>query len=458
MKKILCYFIFILFFSVLICMNSSYAYSNTYTTNYWYTETFNDEVSGTQPVEDWLSSTETTQYFRILSDDFKIRRNTANPQGKWTFDYPKSYAIGYISFDKNANDADDATLYWNFTDADNDHLFRITTYENGQLGDQIGWLIKFWNYDTNVFDTIFDEDITDGNTYTYSQVNFTFYYTNHSVKLTVEDYYDSEYFTEWVTDSKYFTDDFITDDSSIRHIEFYMVDADADDYDVIDDFSIKFIESISTEFTDVSEYIDVYGDFFIEFAGFGEECYYYELNPYRDIRIYYNLTDAYFYETNSYKYNIVDSTGRVQTSGYVYNETGGVMSGYQDITWFSFPVEGRYKIILYNVTSSGVINEIVYEGHNIDVCDLDDSAEEDEEEGVDTVGLNIIIGLVLTLGIGIAFAILAESPLLFFAGAIPTAYILSIDALGAYQLLSSEVAYGLIVVLVLVGVFSWLLK
>lgn len=77
---------------------------------------------------------------------------------------------------------------------------------------------------------------------------------------------------------------------------------------------------------------------------------------------------------------------------------------------------------------------------------------------VDTTGqeINLIIGLVVTFTCGIVLAVATGIPLMFVPGSSLVAYVLSQESLGQYQLLPTELATGIIVVLVVAGAFVWL--
>ena len=62
----------------------------------------------------------------------------------------------------------------------------------------------------------------------------------------------------------------------------------------------------------------------------------------------------------------------------------------------------------------------------------------------------------ISLGLGIGLLAFTNEPMTFFAGFAISLYMFSSDFLGSYQLLPEELGYGLIVVLIIIGVIVWL--
>lgn len=78
-------------------------------------------------------------------------------------------------------------------------------------------------------------------------------------------------------------------------------------------------------------------------------------------------------------------------------------------------------------------------------------------EEKNTTSYNLMLGMMFIVGIGVAVAVLLGSMYGFFLGAVPVAYIMSQASMGVYQLVPSEVGYGLIVLLIIVAVIIWFL-
>ena len=70
--------------------------------------------------------------------------------------------------------------------------------------------------------------------------------------------------------------------------------------------------------------------------------------------------------------------------------------------------------------------------------------------------MNIILGLFVSIGLGIGLLIITHEPIAFMGGSGMALFAFSSPALGSYQLLPAEIGYGLIVVLVLIGVIIWI--
>lgn len=120
------------------------------------------------------------------------------------------------------------------------------------------------------------------------------------------------------------------------------------------------------------------------------------------------------------------------------------------ITWYPPNLtagDETFYIALYGEDSG-----LFYDGleRTVNVYDIESDVPVDEGE------LNLILGVFVVIGIGIGLLILTHEPIAFIGGSCATAFVLSSGALGSYQLLPVEVGYGLMVVLVLVAVITWL--
>lgn len=110
-------------------------------------------------------------------------------------------------------------------------------------------------------------------------------------------------------------------------------------------------------------YIGLFGDSFIEFYGYDEDCYYrVGDNPI----IVYNVSDVYDNaNTGLYKYEMVNKYGNVITEGYINANSGDVI----EITDFSFPYTGSYYLLLFNLTSTFQKDAYITPSLRIIVCD-----------------------------------------------------------------------------------------
>lgn len=204
----------------------------------------------------------------------------------------------------------------------------------------------------------------------------------------------------------------------------------------------------------IAYYADTFGDFFFEFLHYDQDCYY-EVGdtPY----IIYNLSDTYVYEQDSYIYRIFDSDNRLLKQGVIPLIDGNA-SSVRQVVGFSFPYEDDYRIVVYNVSSSGLFNDVVYTSQFVVVCDVDDSSGSGSDgSGGMSAENQIIFAVMISLAFGVGLLLLTHEIITFPAGFCIGIWIFSQPSLGSYNFLPSEVGYGLIIVLVLVGVIVWLL-
>jgi len=115
----------------------------------------------------------------------------------------------------------------------------------------------------------------------------------------------------------------------------------------------------------VEDYLDTWGDFFVQFAYYDEGCYYNIGDvPY----IVYNLSSVSLGSGNYYKWFIYTSDDFPIKSGLLNAGTFGVASSYT-----TFPSAGDYYLVLYNMTSDGLVSDVVFYSEAVTVCDSSSS-------------------------------------------------------------------------------------
>jgi hypothetical protein len=122
---------------------------------------------------------------------------------------------------------------------------------------------------------------------------------------------------------------------------------------------------------------------------------------------------------------------------------------------FEFPEEGTYYIKA--MSKSNLSQVISFDSTYVSLYGENNTVNDGTgyNQKYDT-DVSPILGLGVTLGVGTALTILTHSSIGFIAGASATAYVLSSDSLGEWQLLPSELGYALIAIMVIAGVILWL--
>lgn len=220
-----------------------------------------------------------------------------------------------------------------------------------------------------------------------------------------------------------------------------------------------------------------YGDFFAEFYTDGDPCYYND-GSYPEVVIYLNDITNYSTDDGRYIIDFYEMWALNETRVGSFTAYNGTDIYQQTIYQFAMSSIYAYEIRVYNCTSTGGVyarDERIYTSFQVMPCgdfdgdgipDNEDDTPygEDEDEEEDDGGitgdtdLQILVGLGVTIGLGIVVAVLLGSPLGFFMGAIPTAYALSIEELGDLQMFPTEMGIGLIALLTIVAVILWFIS
>lgn len=137
----------------------------------------------------------------------------------------------------------------------------------------------------------------------------------------------------------------------------------------------------------------------------------------------------------------------------------------------TYPYQGTYYLQVYNMTGDGYANNYMNETtaqtgtleyvSNSIVVGTPSSSGDDDDDGStseEQEGYNVILGVLMCVGVGIGLLIVTHEPVAFIGASSALAFVLSQESLGIYNLLPSEVGYGLIVILVLVAVIAWLVN
>lgn len=213
------------------------------------------------------------------------------------------------------------------------------------------------------------------------------------------------------------------------------------------------------------DYDDIFGNFYAEFYTTGSKCYYLDGdNP----GLIYHFNDSTNYSTTDGTYilkiySLNDVNGTCLYTTYVHHGDKQINRIIEGIRMFH---TNDYIIRIYN-TTKGVTTylqyKLIYESNttsccqdsnNNDIADIFEDLDEDEDE--DETNYKVLVGLGVTIGIGVMIAMLTSSLEIGFASMGGTAFILSQEAVGYLQMFPEAVGYGLIVVLVLIGVVLWL--
>lgn len=203
----------------------------------------------------------------------------------------------------------------------------------------------------------------------------------------------------------------------------------------------------------LSYYVANYGNFFVEWR-YTEDCHYI-IGDYPELIV--NITDENYSDSSGYlvKFKHLSSGKITYIHELDYPDTD--VSGYIPINYDVFPYEGQYKLYVYNRTSSGGADELVYYSDSIMVCEYPLSEGETPYSDEAITENQIILGIMISMAVGIGLLLISHEVITFPAGFCISVWIFSQESLGSYHLLPSEVGVGLIVVLVLVGVIIWLL-
>ena len=227
------------------------------------------------------------------------------------------------------------------------------------------------------------------------------------------------------------------------------------------DLSYRLYSNIS----DVA-YFDLYdvteNETFLEVFYYWEECLYKDLDYFHYIG-YLNSSDFVGNDALvEIRYFIDDSFFSNSSLFYI-----GTLSDFDEIIddYFNKQIDraGQYRIYIYNGSSD--VSNLVYKSNITDVCDMfgnpwdSDSVQSDDVVDPDEdTEFNLLIGILITLGLGIGILIITNESIAMFTSMCVMSYILSLDILDTYQLFPTEVGMGIIVVLVLIAVISWILK
>jgi hypothetical protein len=125
------------------------------------------------------------------------------------------------------------------------------------------------------------------------------------------------------------------------------------------------IDDINVIEDKVDEYNDTFGDFFIEFYNYEEGCEY--RIGYNPIFIY-QLNDTLFNDTDGYIWRLYDANAMKRAEGKITFHNGSVF-GVITVDYWSFFETGEYYVMLFNIDSDGIMNELLYTSTSITVCD-----------------------------------------------------------------------------------------
>jgi len=192
-------------------------------------------------------------------------------------------------------------------------------------------------------------------------------------------------------------------------------------------------------------FLEFYNREFSGFYGVGD-------NPY----IVYNLTYDLCTGVNTGLYfEIWKGADKLFGDKILIN--GVNLTGVAKVKNFVFNSDGLYYMKLYTFNDTTLIKgDLLYTSKTVDVEKK--VVPPDQDAPLISDEYSMLIGIMVSLGVGVGLLLITGETLAMFFGSGVLVYLLSLDAMGDYQLFSSEVGIGIIVVLVLIAVVVWLLK
>lgn len=208
----------------------------------------------------------------------------------------------------------------------------------------------------------------------------------------------------------------------------------------------------------LNPYITKFGNEFIQFYRYDIDCEYQIGDMFK---IIYNLSDDNITDSdynNPYIYiiqkvDIENSSYRWWTQGFIT-----MYQSYQsDIKTIQKDIKekGNYRILLYNSSDYGATTDtLLYTSMTIYVCD--NTTPIVPPGTTEEVSFNILLGLALSLGIGIGFLLLTKETIVFPIVSGAVAFVISRPEMGSYWLFPEVVGIGLIAILVLISFILWI--
>lgn len=142
----------------------------------------------------------------------------------------------------------------------------------------------------------------------------------------------------------------------------------------------------------ITEYEDLFGEFFIQFYNYDEPC---EYRVGSSPILIYEVNDTKYSDVNGYIWEIKNSKNVTVTNGKIYPLTSPEIK-FIFPTWI-FTTKGEYQIFLYNITIGNKKDEQVYESQIITVCQKTGEGETPIFGFIIPDWLKLIFGIIITL-------------------------------------------------------------